>query len=141
MLRTWLRTIYSSLLDLSTWSEASSWHGRNLIKAQHMSAQFFSIILLHTKSFEDHNRPHIPLFTMFFNKSIISFVAAIALASSVAATSLPVCKTGVLMCCDSTQSFSSLSAELQHYLKLLDPNVNPDLPVGEDCDPDTAQHW
>jgi hypothetical protein len=60
MLRTWLRTIYSSLLDLSTWSEASSWHGRNLIKAQHMSAQFFSIIALHTKSFANHNRPHTP---------------------------------------------------------------------------------
>jgi hypothetical protein len=56
MLRTWLRTIYSSFLDLSAWSEASSWYGRNLIKAQRMSAQFLSIIPLHTKSFADHNR-------------------------------------------------------------------------------------
>ena len=104
-----------------------------------MSAQFFSIILLHTKSFEDHNRPHAPFFNMLFNKSIISFVAAIALASSVAA-SLPSCKTGTLTCCTTKESFSSLQAQQQQSLKQLDPSVNPDLSVGVNCNA-AAQYW
>ena len=103
-----------------------------------MSAQFFSIILLHTKSFEDHNRPHALFFKMLLNKSIISVVAAIALASSVA--SLSPCKTGTLTCCVTKESFSSLQAQQQQSLKQLDPSVNPDLSVGVNCNA-AAQYW
>ena len=123
---------------------------------------------------------------MLFNKSILSFVAALALASSVAAaatgqpgntnnqvqgngnnqnnpagqnnqdptkgttnpaqtgtqaTGPPVCSTGTPTCCDSEQSFSSLSPAFQAALKALDSNLNPDLPVGVNCDAAGTQTW
>jgi hypothetical protein len=118
---------------------------------------------------------------MLFNKSILSFVAAIALASSVAAaatgqqggnannqvnqgnqanqdntkattnpaqtgsqttaTGPPVCSSGTPMCCDSQQSFSSLSSTFQASLKALDSTVNPDLPVGVNCYAAGTQTW
>jgi hypothetical protein len=107
---------------------------------------------------------------MLFNKSIISFVAAIALASSVAAaatgqqatdanpaqnnadtinpaqtntqaTGPPVCSTGTPTCCAFEQSFSSLSSADQAALKSLDSNLNPDLSVGVNCDAAGTQTW
>ena len=118
---------------------------------------------------------------MLFNKSILSFVAAIALASSVAAaatgqpgnnqvnngnqnnqgnpkdttnpaqtgtqatgaqaTGPPVCSSGTPTCCDSEQSFSSLSPAFQAALKALDSNLNPDLPVGINCAAAGTQTW
>jgi hypothetical protein len=59
MLRTWLRTIYSSFLDLSVWSEASALALTKSYKSQaHVSPILqYHIIPLHTKNFEDHNRP------------------------------------------------------------------------------------
>jgi hypothetical protein len=120
---------------------------------------------------------------MLFNKSIFSFVAALALAASVAAaatgqpgndnnqvqgnnnnqvnqnnqdatkgttnpaqtgtqaTGPPVCSSGTPTCCDSEQSFSSLSPAFQAALKALDSNLNPDLPVGVNCDAAGTQTW
>ena len=123
---------------------------------------------------------------MLFDKSILSFVAAIALASSVAAvpigqqggdvnnqvnnnqvnqangnakdttnpaqtgtkvtgaqaaTGPPVCSTGTPTCCDSQQSFSSLSATFQTALKALDPSLNQDLPVGINCAAAGTETW
>jgi hypothetical protein len=105
---------------------------------------------------------------MLFNKSILSFVAALALASSAAAaatgqqqgnnqvdnatnpavagtqttaTGPPVCSSGTPTCCDSQQSFSSLSSTFQAALKALDSTVNPDLPVGVNCYAAGTQTW
>jgi hypothetical protein len=128
---------------------------------------------------------------MLFNKSILSFVAALALAANVAAaatgqpgndnnqvqgnnsnqvqgnnnnqvdqnsqdptkgttnpaqtgtqaTGPPVCSSGTPTCCDSEQSFSSLSSAFQAALKALDSNLNPDLPVGVNCAAAGTQTW
>ena len=119
---------------------------------------------------------------MLFNKSIFSFVAAIALASSVAAaaatgqqannqvnngnqnnqnnakdttnpaqtgtqatgtqaTGPPVCSSGTPTCCDSEQSYSSLSPIFQAALLALDSNLNTDLPVGVYCNAAGTQTW
>ncbi|KAF8259864.1 hypothetical protein EI94DRAFT_958602 [Lactarius quietus] len=89
---------------------------------------------------------HILLTTMLFNKFIISFVSAIALATSV--TAAPnrdahpdsvnqardiSCNSGILACCGSTISFDSLSAEQQYELLNLDSNVNEEVNVGMHC--------
>ena len=117
---------------------------------------------------------------MLFYKSIISFIAAIAMASIVTALPqgngavdtgkqnggqvnnggndnnnggnnktgkqstqpvVPVCSTGTPTCCDSQQSFSSLSATFQTALKALDPSLNQDLPVGINCAAAGTQTW
>ncbi|KAF8268131.1 hypothetical protein EI94DRAFT_1700468 [Lactarius quietus] len=99
---------------------------------------------------------------MLFNKSFVSFVAAIALATSVAAAAtpntnsntpstggqdqstggdkqvkvqnvVPTCSTGNPTCCGSTAPFSSLTQPQQAELHSLDPNVNEGLNVGENC--------
>jgi hypothetical protein len=75
---------------------------------------------------------------MFYN-NLVSFVAAIALASSVTAAVTPrntgqSCQTGSLSCCASIAPFSSLSLnEFGGLLNLLDPNVNGDVPIGLNC--------
>ncbi|KAF8259122.1 hypothetical protein EI94DRAFT_1707379 [Lactarius quietus] len=66
---------------------------------------------------------------MLFNKSLISFVAAIALATSVTAS----CNAGSPACCGSAINFDSLSPLQQVALLNLDSNVNEDLKVGMNC--------
>ena len=58
MLRTWLRTIYSSFLDLSVWSDASALSRTNFYKSPARVSPIlqYHIIPLHTKNFENHNR-------------------------------------------------------------------------------------
>ncbi|KAF8264052.1 hypothetical protein EI94DRAFT_1806311 [Lactarius quietus] len=95
---------------------------------------------------------------MLFNKSIISFFAAIALASSVAAAVapnpnantntpttgsqnqqanaqnvVPTCATGTPTCCNSIEPFSSLTPAQQTELRGLDSNLNTGLNVGLNC--------
>ncbi|KAF8260663.1 hypothetical protein EI94DRAFT_1811384 [Lactarius quietus] len=96
---------------------------------------------------------------MLFNKSIISFVAAIALATSVAAgvnppsipnptqnpsnggrsqkfnarDVVPSCSTGIPTCCGSTVKFSALTPKQQDELHSLDANVTKGLDVGLIC--------
>ncbi|KAF8259121.1 hypothetical protein EI94DRAFT_1707378 [Lactarius quietus] len=66
---------------------------------------------------------------MLFNKSLISFVAAIALATSVTAS----CNAGSPACCGSAIKFDSLSPVQQVALLHLDSNVNEELKVGMNC--------
>ena len=77
---------------------------------------------------------------MLFYKSLVSFVTAIALASSVTASATPerrqtqICSTGNLTCCVTSTPFTGLSEATQSgLLALLDPNLNLNLPVGLDC--------
>ncbi|KAF8266176.1 hypothetical protein EI94DRAFT_1803513 [Lactarius quietus] len=95
---------------------------------------------------------------MLFNKSIVSFFAAIALATSVTAAVtpnpnantnnpttgnqnqqanaqnvVPTCSTGTPTCCDSIESFGSLTPAQQTELRGLDSNVNTNLNVGLNC--------
>ncbi|KAF8271999.1 hypothetical protein EI94DRAFT_1719412 [Lactarius quietus] len=78
---------------------------------------------------------------MLFNKSIVSFFAAIALASSVTAAGqqvkaqdvVPTCSTGSPTCCGSTIPFSGLTPAQKTELHSLDSNVNEGLNVGLNC--------
>ena len=80
---------------------------------------------------------------MLFHKPLVSFVAAIALASSVTASATPVrrngppagqsCSTGSLTCCDSTSPFSSLSGLIKGLLDILVPDLNVNADVGLNC--------
>ncbi|KAF8260668.1 hypothetical protein EI94DRAFT_1747795 [Lactarius quietus] len=95
---------------------------------------------------------------MLFNKSIISFVAAIALATSVDAAFRPVmpkpthhpsirglgqqfnardvvpsCSTGTPTCCGSTVKFGALTLQQQTELHSMDSDVNENLNVGLNC--------
>ncbi|KAF8264050.1 hypothetical protein EI94DRAFT_1788187 [Lactarius quietus] len=84
---------------------------------------------------------------MLFNKSIVSFFAVIALASSVTASVAPgsqgdqvkarsgasTCSKGTLACCGSVESFGSLTSTQQSKLRSLDHNVNAGLNVGLNC--------
>ena len=54
---------------------------------------------------------------------------------------VPPFAAGTPTCCDSEQSFSSLSPAFQAALKALDSNLNPDLPVGVNCDAAGTQTW
>ncbi|KAF8260665.1 hypothetical protein EI94DRAFT_883965 [Lactarius quietus] len=98
---------------------------------------------------------------MLFNKSIVSLVAAIALATSLAAARkipsgpnppkdpvitlvvrgpqvkardvVPNCSTGALTCCGSTVKFGALTLQQQTELHSLDSDVNENLNVGLNC--------
>ncbi|KAF8260666.1 hypothetical protein EI94DRAFT_1747788 [Lactarius quietus] len=96
---------------------------------------------------------------MLFNKSIISFVAAIALATSVDAARkvpsmpnptqnpsiggrsqqfnardvVPSCSTGTPTCCGSTVKFGALTLQQQTELHSLDSDVSENLNVGLNC--------
>ncbi|KAF8264048.1 hypothetical protein EI94DRAFT_1788185 [Lactarius quietus] len=78
---------------------------------------------------------------MFFNKSIVSFIAAIALATSVTAfatparQAVPSCNagSGSLACCGSSEPFGSLTLAQQNELISLDTNLNKNLNVGLNC--------
>ena len=77
---------------------------------------------------------------MLFNKSLVSFVAAIALAGSVTASATPVRRndgcspgTGSLTCCESTTSFDDLTELEQLLFSILDPSLDVDLPIGVGC--------
>ncbi|KAN0128628.1 hypothetical protein V8E53_013547 [Lactarius tabidus] len=89
---------------------------------------------------------------MLFHKSIISFVAAIILATSVAAAATPApqltgtgnpnqgssnapsCNPGSNpTCCASLTHFFTLSDGDQASLKALHSNLDPTLPVGDQC--------
>ena len=89
---------------------------------------------------------HTEISTILFHKSIVSFVAAMALVSRVTASPagtepagngqkhtqavVPSCSTGTPTCCDSTTPFSSLSTDNQAALAALDSNLNKALLVG-----------
>ena len=79
---------------------------------------------------------------MLFRKSLISFIATIALVGGVTASTTPVRKndepgcnpsTGSQACCTSTTNFNSLTYLEQVALELLDINLDEDLPVGVGC--------
>ncbi|KAF8264049.1 hypothetical protein EI94DRAFT_1739282 [Lactarius quietus] len=84
---------------------------------------------------------------MLFNKSIVSFFATIALASSVTASVapgsqgdqvkargvFPSCAMGNPTCCGSTKSFSNLGPAQQNELLTLDSDADDSLPVGLKC--------
>jgi hypothetical protein len=114
---------------------------------------------------------------MLFNKSIVAFVAAITLATSVAAAATPpltgtgqdtgspsqsqdkiqgsvqgsnqgssqapTCSPGLNpMCCDAVIQFGSLSDSFKTSLKTLDPNLNQNGKVGQNCAPPVgSQGW
>jgi hypothetical protein len=78
---------------------------------------------------------------MLFHKSLVSFVAAIALASSVTASVTPErrqwsscqASSGSSTCCTNTSPITSLSTAAQGLLALISPNLNLDLPIGLNC--------
>jgi hypothetical protein len=81
---------------------------------------------------------------MLFYKSLVSFVTAIALASSVTASVAPErrqytppnCQvsSGSSTCCTTSTPFTGLSEGTQGgLLGLLGPNLNLNLPIGLDC--------
>ncbi|KAF8264908.1 hypothetical protein EI94DRAFT_1737405 [Lactarius quietus] len=80
---------------------------------------------------------------MLFQRSLISFVAATALASVVRFVTASailgprgtLCNpgTGILLCCNSSVPVINLSDTLQSTLKTLDPNVDTTLNVGVEC--------
>ena len=84
---------------------------------------------------------------MLFHKSLVSLVAAIALASSVTASATPLRRTDPhpvspsectasndhLTCCDSTSSFSSQSGLIKTLLQALVLDLDLDLLVGANC--------
>jgi hypothetical protein len=95
---------------------------------------------------------------MLFHKSVVSFVAAITLATSVTAsptppltgtgnpsqgsTEAPSCSPGSNpTSCGSLTHFFTLSDGDQAALKALDPNLDRTLPVGEQCSAAGAQGW
>jgi hypothetical protein len=90
----------------------------------------------HKETKADHHR--FPTFLiMLFHKSLISFAAAIALASSVTAVVIPAsadCPSGSrLTCCDRTIAFNYLTSDQKVSLAALDHNLNIDLQVGINC--------
>ncbi|KAF8261213.1 hypothetical protein EI94DRAFT_1746491 [Lactarius quietus] len=72
---------------------------------------------------------------MLFHRSLISFVAAMAMASSVTAFAVQNCGTGTgsLTCCGSYTLFSELSSGDQNLFAALDPNLEITLSVGQNC--------
>ncbi|KAF8261818.1 hypothetical protein EI94DRAFT_759097 [Lactarius quietus] len=83
---------------------------------------------------------------MLLHKSLASFAAAIALASSVTAVVIPTsadCHSGSnLACCDRTIAFSYLTSDQQVSLASLDHNLNIDLQVGLNCAlPGYSGYW
>ena len=118
----------------------SARNGRNFIKGQ---LKQFKIPQRSTNIENLQHQPQ-PFLTMLFYKSFISFVTAIALASSVTASATPErrqywpptsncqASTGSSMCCSSTTPFSGLSEGLQSGLVGL-PNLNLNTPIGLDC--------
>jgi hypothetical protein len=85
---------------------------------------------------------------MLFQKSIVSFVAAIALATSVSATSIaargvaPTCPSGLSpYCCDSEPAFTGLSADIQTKLTGAAPSLDQSKPLGQNCVAPPAQGW
>lgn len=113
-------------------------HERNLIRGDSCPSRFLSV-LLNTENLHYH---HQTFLTMLFYKSLVSFVTAIALASSVTASATPErrqsCHTGSLVCCASTNSFSSVDPVLQDDLLVFDPNLDTSLLVGLVCVLDVA---
>jgi hypothetical protein len=80
-------------------------------------------------------------FHLFFNKSLISFIAAFAVVTGVAASVTPVarcdggnqCNTGTQSCCNSvTNSNSPIVAFLKNFVDIAIP-VNPSIPLGISC--------
>ncbi|KAN0136363.1 hypothetical protein V8E53_005731 [Lactarius tabidus] len=83
---------------------------------------------------------------MLFQKSIVSLVAAIALATSVSASSIaargvaPTCPSGLSpYCCDSEPAFTGLSTSIQNALKGGAPSLDQSKPIGQNCAVPPAQ--
>jgi hypothetical protein len=84
---------------------------------------------------------------MMFSNTLVSFIAAIALASSVTASVAPVrrggggggkptqsCSTGSLHCCDSASNFEDQPTDIQSgLLNAVSPNVLANVPIGVNC--------
>ncbi|KAF8256577.1 hypothetical protein EI94DRAFT_316131 [Lactarius quietus] len=72
---------------------------------------------------------------MLFQRPLSFFVTAMSLASSVTASAIlgRTCTTGTLQCCDSNQSFQSLSQLDRNAFHAADPNVDTNLAVGVGC--------
>ncbi len=116
-------------------------HDRNLIKGQLTSPAFPSIPLNKAK-LHDHNS----LFIMLFYKSLVSFVAAIALAGTVTASVTPVRRTtsstsSTSICISGQQkrccnSFGSINdpqfSQFGGFLSLFG-NINPTTQLGIGC--------
>ena len=112
----------------------------------------YSSVPSHSTHQEDYNR--LPTFsTMLFHKSVVSFVTAIALASSVTAFAKPgparlaragppsCLNGGTPTCCNSIASFSSLPQNVQTALTNADPSLNQGLNVGLTCTTAGSQAW
>ena len=126
-------------------------HGRKLIKGHLASLKSLQ------RSLTQREPSVLPLilFTMLFSNTLVSFVAAIALASSVTASVTPVrrgggddgkpsqsCSTGSLTCCSSSSSFAALPELIQSGLaSVLDPNVLANAPIGLNCDATGLLGW
>jgi hypothetical protein len=88
---------------------------------------------------QDHHSLHL-LFTTMLHKSLVSFIAAFAVATSVTASAIPVarndgseCNTGTLQCCDSTAySNDPVLASLASLLDIALP-VDASIPIGISC--------
>jgi hypothetical protein len=86
---------------------------------------------------------------MLFSNTLVSFIAAIAMASSVTASVTPVrrgggddgngkptqsCTTGSLHCCDSASNFEDQPTLIQEgLLSALSPGVLANTPIGLNC--------
>jgi hypothetical protein len=95
---------------------------------------------------------------MMFSNTLVSFIAAIALASSVTASVAPVrrgggndgngskptqsCSTGSLHCCDSASNFEDQPTVVQGgLLNALSPNVLANVPIGVNCVASGVAGW
>jgi hypothetical protein len=94
---------------------------------------------------------------MMFSNTLVSFVAAIALASSVTASITPVrrgggndnngkptqsCTTGSLHCCDSSSNYEDQPTLIQEgLLSFLSPGVVANVPIGANCIASGVAGW
>jgi hypothetical protein len=84
---------------------------------------------------------------MLFQKSIVSFVAAIASASASASAIVPpgivpVCPSGLNpYCCDSSAPYRNLPESTKNPLIKAKPSLNQNGDVGTNCIPLPAQGW
>jgi hypothetical protein len=123
------------------WSSLSFSHqawAKSYKKGSSYPSRFLSV-LLNTESLQHQPQTFL---TMLFYKSLVSFVTAIALASSVTASVTPErrqwsscqASSGSSTCCTNVSPFTALSqAEQSGLLSLLGLNALANIPVGLNC--------
>ena len=105
-----------------------------------MGNQICSVAPQSQAQLQDHHNLHL-LFTMMLYKPLVSFIAAFAAATSVAASAIPVergggggaCNTGTQSCCNTIASSNDpIVAALQGLVGIAIP-IGLGIPVGISC--------